>query len=630
MWQMKGKKRKKQTKMIKIRNKEGEEQPSKKRSKDQFYVVLIGLIGYGFILIAIVIGSFFAIKKAFAGKDAEVAIAVEKARDNPQETAKEEQKEEAAPEEKPKEEPEVSEETKADEHPAELEEYMAADGKVDYTQTVFKPGSRNKDLKWKDSVFSRIENVKNPSKANVNSYTMIRKTATLTTEDRLLELCIYKNPETDQIEKITATEHCPDDLCIIDYYYDKGNINYAAERNVNIDVPVDISSGLITSRYYFSNDTLVKYSYCEDNKATVFSVASLDEYSEGTVQQYEFLESSLINKAYITYNAAKTLEEKQLIEGYIYDEYDQVLADVQIELYKEKDMTEVARTTTDGDGHYSLSIPVNDSDDYVLSASKNEFDEVRIYGITAKSGAGTYFVPTPRMTYASDGAEYNEQILVRDSLDNNVPLADASVRLRAGLNCKEGEVIASSVLDATGAAMFTLQSGNYTAEVSKGGYENSFFNVIITTGRPATIGYAVKDLSEDQMQIILAWDTSPLDIDSRLIGAGGSEVLKPGQDSVGSLMTETISIPSSGDDLYRYYVSDYSDLTGGDANSENMTCSGARVYAYNNEGLVAQYNVPRGHLGVVWEPFMIKNSRVIPVNHYYNVIQQNSIWTTKQ
>ncbi len=601
----------------------------KKRNRDQFLVVLIGMIGYGFILIAIVIGTFFAVKNTFAKKDAEVAAAVEKARgeQSPAEAPEPEEEEEPEAAEPEPEEPVMQEPEEPDEHPVDMDKYMTAEGKVDFSQTLFKPGRCDAKLKWSDTVFSRLENVKEPAKAAVNSYRMQRKRV-YSTDDKLQEFCVYINPDTDQTEKITATEHDGDTLNIIDYYYDNGNINYAAERTVNIDVPVDISSGSIKSRYYLKKDTLVKYSYCEDNKATVFSAASLKEYSQGTVDQYEYLESNIVNKAYITYNAARTLTEEQLIEGYILDEYDQVLVDVQIKLYNADDMSEVARTTTDGDGHYEMSIPINDEREYFLSAWKDGFDEVRIYKITARTGSGIYFVPTPRLTYADDGAEYNEQIVVRDSLDNNLPLADASIRLRAGLNCMEGDVIASSVLDSTGAAMFTLQSGNYTAEVSKGGYENSFFNVIITMGRPATIGFAVKDLTEEQVQIILAWDTAPLDLDSRLIGAGGAEVIRPSQDSVGALMTETISL-SDDDNIYRYYVSDYSDCTGGDENSANMTGSGARVYVYTNEGLEALYNVPVGHLGVVWEPFFIHNKTVVPVNNYYNIIEADSYWTTK-
>ena len=611
----------------------------RKRTRDQFYIVLMGLIGYGLILIAIVIGTFFAIRNTFNKKDAEVAAAVAAAgtvtdvakidttgdteADKPDDLVKTSD-DQASSSDKAAEIPA--------EHGADPSEYTTEEGIIDYSIELFKPGKRDESLKWNDLVFSRIENVKQPAAAKVNSYDMKRRYSNLTNDGRL-ELCIYSDPSTKAVEKITAVEYGNGPMGIIDYYYNEGIVNYVAERAAAIDEPVDISSGKITSRYYFTNDTMVKYSYCEDNKATVFNAASLKDYSEGTVGQYEYLEEKMINKAYITLNAAASLPDIQFVEGYILDEYEQPLSDVQIRILDEADMSETASGTTDGDGHYRLSMPVNDNGSYMLAARKDSLDGVNIYGLTAAEGSGTIFPPVPRLTYSDDGAEYNLQIVVRDSIDNTVPITDASIRLRPGLNCREGDVIASSVLDATGAAMFTLQSGNYTAQVSKGGYEDSFFNVIVTMNRLTTVGYAVRDIPDGEIQIILAWDTTPLDLDARLISSGAVNVMRGHQDSVGSLSTETISLNiTSGTeaaDAYRYYVSDYSDCIGGDANSGNMTSSGARVYIYSNEGITATFDVPLGHLGVVWEPFDIRKGRVIPVNHYYNAIVTDSYWTVK-
>lgn len=604
----------------------------KKRNRDQFYIVLVGLIGYGLILIAIVIGMFFIIRNTFNKKDAEVARAVADSEAvtveaGPASDTDENITTEEAVTESPSESVQ-KEETVITEHGADKSEYSTNDGAIDYSITLFKPGKRDVSLKWKDTVFSRLENVKSPMDASVNTFRMQRKYARLA-DDRELELCVYSDPATNETGKITAIETGQGRLLIIDYYYDHGVINYVAERGADIDYPIDISSGKVTSRYYFSNDSMVKYSYCEDDKATVFSAASLKDYSQGTVEQYEYLEEKMINKAYITYNAAASLEEVQYVEGYILDEYEQALADVSIKVFDEADMTEVAGTETDGDGHYRLGIPVNNDAAYMLSAYKESLDEVRIYGVTAVEGSGTYFVPTPRMTYSDDGAEYNVQVVVRDSVDNSVPITDASIRLRQGLDCKEGDVVASSVLDATGAAMFTMQTGNYTAEVSKGGYENSYFNVVVTMNRLQVIGYAVKDIADDELQIITAWDTTPLDLDARLIYAGAKNVIRPIQDSVGSVNTETVTVNSDDKSLFRYYVSDYSDSIGNDPNSGNMTSSGARVYIYSNEGMIAAYHVPLGHLGVVWEPFMYRNGTVIPVNHYYNAIEADSYFTSK-
>ena len=611
----------------------------RKRTKDQFYIILIGLIGYGLILIAIVIGTFFAIRNTFNSKDAEVAEAVAAMRSGTSVAAADKAPDAEAVTATPGDEEAAAQPGTSDvdisiplEHGADPSEYTTADGDIDYSVELFKPGSMDDSAKWTDLVFSRIENVKQPAEALVNFYEMKRRYSGLANDGRL-ELCIYSDPASKEIEKITAVEYGQGPMAIIDYYYNRGVVNYIAERAADIDEPVDISSGKITSRYYFSNDAMVKYSYCEDNKATVFNASALKDYSEGTVGQYRYLEEKMINKAYITLNAAASLPELQFIEGYILDEYEQPLSDVQIRILDESDMSEAALGFTDGDGHYRVSIPVNDSGSYMLAARKDSLDGVNIYGITAKEGSGTIFPPVPRLTYSDDGAEYNFQVVVRDSIENTVPITDASIRLRAGLNCREGDVIASSVLDATGAAMFTLQSGSYTAEVSKGGYEDSFFNVIVTMNRPATVGYAVKDVPDGEIQIVLAWDTTPLDLDARLISSGAANVIRAHQDSVGSLSTETISLSTgSGEgagDHYRYYVSDYSDCIGGDANSGNMTSSGARVYIYSNEGMATSFDVPLGHLGVVWEPFDIRRGSVIPVNHYYNAIVTDSWWTVK-
>ena len=596
------------------------------REKDRFLIIMVGLISYGIILIGIVIVTFFIVKNTFEKKDAEVSKAVglytpSETEEDADEEASDENMKDVDSETALQEEEEVS-------HAVSADSYLS-DGRLDYSKSLFKPNERDDPLKWNDEVFSLIENVKEPDKAPVNSYLLDRKRILLV-DDKLMEFLIYKSPENHKTRKITTVEHCSDNLDVIDYYYDdNGFVNYAASRTAIIDYPVDISSGRITSRYYFDKDMLVRYSYCEDDKATVFNAASLSEYSSGTVEQYKYLEEEMINKAYITYNAAESIESLKYIDGYILDEYDQALSDVTVKLYKSEDMSEAASTTTDGDGHYEMTIPTDNEGTYVLAAYKNEFDEVRIYGITAMEGSGVYYVPTPRLTYSSDGAEYTAQIAVRDSVANDMPITDATISLRAGLNCMEGDIIAQTDLDMQGNAIFTLQSGNYTAKVSKNGYEDSYFNVIVTMAKQVTIGFAVADVPDKKIQAVLAWDSVPLDLDARVITAGGKNVIRASSDGVGALTAETVTFDLDEKNVYRFYVSDYTNCMGGDFNSDGMTTSGARLSLYGSEGYIGSYDVPMGHLGVVWEPFMIRNGSVIPVNNYYNVIEQSSYWTSK-
>ena len=600
-----------------------------KRQRDKFYIILFGLIGYSLILIGIVIGTFFIVKGIFKSRDKEIesTFAAEQVVEEPVESTVADE-EEILPELQVVDEVKEEPKERLNEHLIDVEEFLSDEIRIDYSKTLFEPSKRNKDLEWKDTVFSRLENVTDPTNAIINSYHLSRKNA-VKDNDRELEFCIYNNVDSTVIEKITTVEKCPGNFEIIDYYYDNGNINYIDERSATIDVPVDITSGAVKSRYYFAKDMLVKYSYCENDKATVFSAAALDSYSEGTISQYEALEAKMINQAYITYNAARVLPESQRIEGYILDEYDQPLDGAEIKVFSDADKSEVARTTTDGDGHYAFSIAVNDNNTYTLLAKKNSLDDVRIYGITAKAGSGVYYVATPRLTYSDDGAEYNATVVVRDSIDNNLSVAGASIKLRSGLYAKDGDVKYSGTLDATGAIIFTLQAGNYTAEVSKGGYETSYFNVIVNHNRQATVGYLVKDLRENQLQMILSWDTTPLDLDGKLIVSNATDLLRGNQDSVGSLMTETINADIGNGYMYTYYVSDYSNCVGGDINSPNMSASGAKVDVYGCDGLIASLDVPKAHLGVVWEPFIIRNGVVIPINHYYNAIDQSGYFTAK-
>ena len=598
-----------------------------KKDKDEFSLIIIGLISYGLILIAIVMGTFFAVKNVIRTKDSEAQMMVSGEEEDVNDSAEDiveasEENIDDVIDEEP-----VLANSELKEHRVDVSEYMTDDGKIDYKKNLFIPGKRSAKLKWKDVVFSALEDIDNPKNAVINTYNMVRKYA-INSDNKDMEYEIYSDPETGIIRKITSIEKCSDRLDVIDFYYDNGELNYADERFPAIDIPVDISSGQIASRFYFNEDTLVKYSYCENNKATVFYGSKLLEYSDGTAEQYVYLEAEMINKAYITYNAAISLANVQRIEGYILDEYDQVMTDVNISLFSNTDKSDAVKTVTDGDGYYYLEVPVDNDKTYTLLAEKNSLDEVRIYGITARPGSGVYCVPTPRMTYSDDGAEYNEQIFVRDAIDNNMPLEGATVTLRNGFNCREGEAIKSVTLDSTGAAVVTVQAGNYTAEIVKGGYETAYCNIIVDHSKQASILYAVKDLSESELLVLLYWNKTPLDLEARIISAGAASMIKSEVDSVGSLATETIRFDRDSD-VYTYYVSDFSGISSADANSSNMSASEVRADVYGCEGLIASYEVPASHLGVVWEPFIIRNSGIIPVNHYYNSFDQGSCFTSK-
>lgn len=614
-------------------NNEKERSVSKRR-KDQFSVTIVGIVIYSIALIAIVAGTYIGVKTFLGNRQAVIDEAVAKAEEELEAGAA--AGSEAVIEDEPTGE-NTSEETPDEEiveedAPENLLDvtglYNSETGVIDYSQTICEPGERNKKLAWEDKVFSKIENVQAPQSAAVNNYIFSRKYA-YNDQDKKMEFLIYTNPDTEKAEKITTREYCGDDIEVINFYYNNGRINYISQYRQDVDIPVNPSTTDVQSRYYFSADTLVKYLFCEGDIATEYNVKEFDNFSEGTIEQFNYMEASMLNKAYINYNVIRLLEESVKFEGYVCDEFNTGLNEVNIQILNEND-EQMAQTYSTEDGYYCIELPVNNSATYKLVAEKSTLDTVYVYNLHARQGSSVCDVEPIYMAYTENGAIYNMQIFVRDAANAVNGLADATIRLRCGLNNYDGEVIAAGVLDATGAIVCPMRAGCYTAEVQKGGYETSYFSIITKMDHQAVLGYGVADVGENQVVTILSWDSTPLDLDLRMISSNRARCDRSGIDSVGSTMAEMIRTTELGNDVFECFVSDFSDCTGGDPMSYNMSGSNAYVAVYSADGLQAQFHVPVAHAGVVWKPFEIRNARILDVNDYYYAVNPESIWMQKR
>ena len=590
-----------------------------KKKKDRLTVTIIGVVIYSVVLIAVMVGSYIAVKAIFRNYDRKMAITADT---DSQET-------EAVPTPTPEPEPEAEPEEEPGSHEMDQEDIEEAmDGIVDYSKILFKPGRRNKKLKWKDTVFSRIENVKDPAEALVNTFEYKRVSANLPDNDTS-EYKVYVNPDSGNTEKIEEIFDSGDILEVFDYYYDNGNINYVSEYKTYIDAPVDISSTKIESRYYFRNDTLVRYIYCKDGEATEYNVSDIDTYSKGTVDQYDYLESDMINRAYIVYNVAPSLRETETLYGYVMDEFSMPMEDAKIVVKSESDDSIVAQSSTDGDGYYKVVIDCTDDDTYCVIASKDTLNEVGVYGITAKFGSGKYAVEPIYMGYTNNAALYPSQFVVRDASDPNVPLSGAGIMIRRGFNNRTGEVMQTGSLDDNGTGTVSLTSGSYTAEISKGGYETLYLSVIIRLDHQFAVGFAMPDVGEDTFRTVVSWESAPLDLCSKAISSNRARVLTSPVDSLGLTTAECITIDNAGTDDYRFYVTDFGSITSADVMSYNMTGSCAYVDVYNSDGLIGKFHVPVASAGVVWEAYEIHNGSVLPINSYFYAVDDDTLWKTK-
>ena len=590
-----------------------------KKKKDRLTVTIIGVVIYSVVLIGVMVGSYIAVKAIFRNYDRKMAITAD--------TDTQESETETTPTPEPEPEPEPEDEAISHEM-AEQDIEDAREGVVDYSRILFKPGKRNKNLKWKDTVFSRIENVKDPAEALVNTFKYKRVTADLPDNDTS-DYKVYVNPENDAVEKITEVFDSGDILEVIDYYFDNGNINYVSEYKTFIDAPIDISSTKIESRYYFRNDSLVRYIYCKDGEATEYNVADIDSYSKGTVDQYDYLESDMINRAYVVYNIAPALRETETLYGYVMDEFSMPMEDAKIVVKSESDDRIIAESSTDGDGYYKVVIDCTDDESFCVTASKDTLNEVGVYGITAKFGSGKYAVEPIYMGYTNNGTLYPSQFVVRDATDPNVPLSGAGIMIRRGFNNRTGEVMQTGALDDNGTGTVSLTSGSYTAEISKGGYETLYLSVIIRMDHQFAVGFAMPDVGEDTFKTVVSWESAPLDLCSKAISSNRARVITSPVDSLGLTTAECIMIDNAGTDDYRFYVTDFGSITSADVMSYNMTGSCAYVDVYNSDGLLGKFHVPVASAGVVWEAFEIHNKTLLPINSYFYAVDDDTLWKTK-
>jgi len=591
-----------------------------KKRKDQFSVTIIGVIIYSILLILIMAGTYIGVKSIIKNHE-------KKAENVSEEPKTEEVKKVEEPVEEEIEETKVTDEL--NEHSIDLSSVCDSNTRyIDYTQTLFTPSKRDKSLVWQDNVFSRIENTEHPSEALVNTFSY-KKVYGYLMDGTKIVLNVYTNPETEMIEKIKAVSYKGDGVEVTTYYYNLGNVNYITQYRKGTDTPINIGSSEIESRYYFSNDEMVKYIYCSNDVATEYSVADIDTYSEGTVGQYDYLEGSMLNCAYINYNIAKGLPETESINGYVLDEFNQPLKNASVTITRDTDGETVAETTTSEDGFYSAEIENTDDSKFTITVTDPTLCEVKIYNVTAVHGSGDYYAEPVYMSYEGNVQEYSLQILVRDATDMAKALANAVIKFRNGLNNTDGEVFFSGSLNEAGAMIFPVRAGCYTAEVSLGGYETAYFSVVVKQDHQAVLGYAVPDLAENTFATILSWDTTPLDLDARVIASNASRVMKSPSDSIGSTTPEVIYVENSGTDEYNYFVSDYTACTVGDPLSYNMSSSNATVTVYDADGIVTAIHVPLAHSGVVWDVLKIRNNKVVPNNQYYYNFDDNSYWTSK-
>lgn len=326
---------------------------------------------------------------------------------------------------------------------------------------------------------------------------------------------------------------------------------------------------------------------------------------------------------------AQAPEQTGTISGSVKDAAtQQPLAGVLVQVYSNP---LVGEGVTDLNGIYSLQVPAGTG--YRVDFTKAGYLPATYYNVSVQANTTTYLEAVLQIDTSRSGPG-NVSGTIRDAL-SGTGVGGVTLSLRQGINVIAGPVLYTTSTDSNGFYSFiNINAGNYTAQVSKSGYNTTYFTVTCiggstTPNQDATI---TPILPSGEIRIILTWGELPSDLDSHLTGPlpdgtrfhmyypyaetnDGSPwptYVKLDLDDITSYGPETTTIYQQIEGVYRFSVHDYTNRHS--TSSTALSNSGAQVRVYQGSELVATFNVPAGQEGTLWTVFEMSGNTITPIN----------------
>ena len=541
--------------------------------------------------------------------------------------------------------------------------YSANADKIDIYKINRKPNAKNYKAEWNERIFYTLEdiNTKSSKDGQIKKYKLVRKELINKKNGNRIEYEVYKHPKTGKMHKIVSIEHRKNDLEITDYYYDdKGMPNFIYQRKDSIYTPTYASFERTGNRYFFNNDSLIKWRWVKKaNKVEELSLKvdtnrkDVKQYdykgiSKSKQNSYDKKEVKMLNAAYNTYNAMLKKSKKSVAKGYILDSKRNPVANATVEfLYSER---VIGTVKTNAKGYYTTGLlPVKEG--YTLRVSADGYLTTEgAKAVIDKTGviiwiANITLVAVSEVShkvsinvYDGENIKYSKKNIVKSSLSG------AEVIARKGLNNKTGEQVTIGNTDAGGNLVIELVNGVYTLEIRMNGYVVGYKTIVVDDDKNVTVAMT-RPVTDNQMKVVLSWDGAN-DLDSYLftpykakkgnmayIGGNvkkdkhGNSLYLDSKDGNG---VEIINIANINNGYYKYYVSDYTNSLKKNYSAKDMEGLNIRVEVYDKNGLVAVYIIPYNPNGVIWEVFEIKNGKVVPLQNTYKNVKEKKWWVEKK
>ena len=545
---------------------------------------------------------------------------------------------------------------------------LIREGKLDdeYKISSYKVGQRQKlkDDKKAIEMFSEANK-------NIGKYKIGQMRFKNGETDNIMDIEIYREMDTGYTRKIVAIEYLEDRLFITDYYYKDGNVGFVFEREENYYRPIPAQQDFPGDRYYIYKDSLVKYrninrledgsfekvDFSYDNENIDWAVYHYDNIETQSVniesqstkpsqdidlsrereELYQGKEKDIINKAYSIYDLVNSSHRYSLINGNVFDDSENIMEGGIVKLYIKNVAEPIMETKTDSQGNYTFKVS-NYRKNYYITIEKHGYIPIKIYDVDNDSSTVNLLQETVYMI--EDKGEINPvEIVLLDATNgkNFNFFGDIKLIFRKGLNNRTGEIAYEEVV--AGNPQYynvSLADGVYTLEIVGSNIEQSYKTIYSSDNFLENTASIMPKIEGDEIKIVLSWGSEPEDLDSHLFTSTGEHIcyyqdtIENGYldvDDRDGYGPETITLDQIEKGKYRYYVVDFLNAADGDLNSYDMSNSNGKVYVYSKDGLISSFNVPRNRPGIIWDVFEIINGRIIPIQRYYNNIEDYQWWS---
>lgn len=529
---------------------------------------------------------------------------------------------------------------------------------VDFTAANYTPWMKQAGMKWDNSLFYWLEDVNTQSPEDGN-IARCRLTKTLLRDAQTGELIqyeIYSDPDSGAVYKIVSVEEIDGELRLTDWYYLNAQPNFVFQRYDSVYTPTYATIDKVGERYYFNNEVMVKwrmirvpqevgeYTLAPDN--SWYSQGDYYGESDELRQIYDETEMRILNAAHNTYDAVLSGGNIGRVQGYVRDTTGSGLAGRKIKIYRSEDNVLLYETLTDDSGRFSMFVYLDDTDCYLKTEAEEQYKEMVMLGVRLTPASLTYVCD---MTLHKEGGdEYPVTVRVypaadiRDDGEGNVegaPVQTVSAVIREGAGNYTGDILCT-VETQNGELTTNLTSGVYTVQVQAAGYSDAYAEIQVWEEAADKDIYVMPGLAEGQTGILLTWE-GEADLDLTLFTpwqAGEGDMAHIGGsvtgDAHGNLLVsdnkrrcEVMYVNSAEIGSYKLFVNNYTDSVAGNYASELLSRLNVRIYLYNSAGFVAEYAIPLGQKGVVWEVAEINGNNITPAQRVYSDIMGKKWWT---